>query len=78
MIILTYDSYLLVTNNDSLSIVSMQTDDTVILGDEIFNKLKSQKMVFKCKAKTELKRGTVIIFNGCIATRNNDDVITVT
>jgi len=78
MIILTYDLCLLVTNNNPLNIVSMQTDDTVILRDEIFNKLESQKMIFKCKAKTELKRGTAITFNGCIATRNNDDVITVT
>ena len=56
----------------------MQTDNTVILRDETFNKLKSQKIVFKYKAKTELKRGTAIIFNEYIATRNNDDVITVT
>ena len=78
MITLTYDSYLLITNNDSLNIVSMQTDNTVILRDETFNKLKSQKIIFKYKAKTELKRETAITFNEYIATRNNDDVITVT
>jgi len=56
----------------------MQTDNTVILEDKIFNERESQKIIFKYKAKTELKRGTVIIFNEYIATRDNDDVIIIT
>ena len=78
MIILTYDLCLLIINNSPLSIIGMQTDNTIILRDEIFNERKSQKIIFKYKAKTELKRGTVITFNEYIATRDNNDIITIT
>ena len=78
MITSTYDSCLMVTDNRLLGIVGMQTNDTIILGDETFNERESQEMTFKCKAKTELTRGTALTFNGCIATRSDNDVITVT
>ena len=35
-------------------------------------------MTFKSKAKTELKKGTVITFNGSIITRSEDNIITIT
>ena len=68
----------MVTDNGPLGIVSMQIDDMIILGDEIFNKRESQEITFKYKAKTELTRGTALTFNGCIATCSDNDVITVT
>src|SRR5450756_1280130 len=78
MVISTYNPYLMVTDNGPLGIVGMQTDDTIILGDEIFNEWKSQEMTFKCKAKTELTRGTALMFNGCITTCSDNNVIIVT
>ena len=78
MITLTYDPCLLVTDNGPLGIMSMQTDNTVILGNRRFNDRESQKIVFKSKAKTELKKRTVIIFNESITTRSEDNIITIT
>ena len=56
IVTLTYDSYLLVTDNNPLNIVGIQTDDTVILRNKRFNNRKSYEIVFKFKIKTELKR----------------------
>jgi len=74
---LTYDPCLLVTDNGPLDIMSMQTDDTVILGDRSFNNRESQKIVFKSKVKTELKKRTVITFNESITTRSEDNIIII-
>jgi len=35
-------------------------------------------MTFKSKAKTELKKGTVIAFNESIITRSEDNIVTIT
>ena len=77
MITLTYDSYLLVTDNNPLDIMSIQTDNTIILKNRRFNNRESQKIVFKFKAKTELKKKTVIIFNESITTRSENNIITI-
>jgi len=77
MVTLTYDLYLLVTDNDPLGIVSMQTDDTVILRNRSFNNRESQKIMFKSKAKTELKKRTVITFNESITTHSKNNIITI-
>ena len=34
-------------------------------------------MVFKSKTKTELKKETVIAFNGSITTRSKDNIVTI-
>jgi len=73
----TYDSYLLVTDNGPLDIISIQTDNTVILRDRSFNDRESQEIIFKSKAKTELKKETVIVFNEFITTRSEDNIITI-
>jgi hypothetical protein len=77
MVTSTYDPCLMVTDNGPLGIVGMQTDDTIILGDKTFNERESQEMTFKCKVKTELKKGTALTFNGCIVTRSDDNVVIV-
>ena len=77
IVTLTYDSCLLVTDNDSLDIVNMQTDNTIILRDRSFNNRESQKIIFKSKTKTELKRKTVIIFNESITTRSEDNIVII-
>ena len=78
IVTLTYDSYLLVTDNGPLDIVGMQTDDTVILGDRRFNNRESQEITFKSKTKTELKKRTAITFNESITTRSEDNIVTIT
>jgi len=35
-------------------------------------------MTFKSKTKTELKKRTVIVFNGSITTRSEDNIVTIT
>ena len=78
MINLTYDPCLLVTKTGSLfGVVGMQTDDTVILGDDIFNIRESDEIIFKYKKKIELKRGSSITFNSYITQRDEHDVITI-
>jgi hypothetical protein len=66
-----------VIDNGPLDIVNMQTDDTVILKDRRFNNRKLQKIVFKSKAKIELKKRIVIIFNESITTRSKDNIVTI-
>ena len=66
------------TDNSSLSIIDIQTDNTVILRNRRFNNRKLQKIVFKSKAKIELKKRIVIIFNKSIITRSEDNIITIT
>ena len=65
------------TDNDPLGIMNMQTDNTIILGDRSFNDRESQEIVFKSKAKTELKKRTAIVFNGSITTRSEDNIVTI-
>ena len=68
MINSTYDPCLLVTKTGSLfDVVGMQTDDTVILSDDTFNIRESDEIIFKCKKKIKLERGSFIIFNDYIA-----------
>jgi uncharacterized membrane protein len=77
MVILMYDPYLLVIDNGSLDIIGMQTDNTIILKHRRFNNRKLQKIVFKFKAKIELKKRTVIAFNESITIRSEDNIVTI-
>ena len=73
MVSLTYDICLLITDNGSLSIISMQTDDTVILGDEEFSGRETNAITFKNKKKTRLDKRTTLTFNECTIVRSDDD-----
>ena len=78
MVSSTYDSCLLITDNGPLGIIGIQTDDTVILGDEEFSGRKTDAMTFKSKEKTRLNKRTTLTFNECIIVRSDDgDTITV-
>ena len=66
------------TDNDPLDIVGMQTDNTIILRNRSFNNRESQEIIFKFKAKTELKKRTVITFNESIITHSEDNIIIIT
>ncbi|KAM4058411.1 cwf18 domain containing protein [Hirsutella rhossiliensis] len=65
----TYDSCLLISNTgpDTLGIVGMQTDDTLILGTNNFSTREEeelQKAEFRSKPKTDITYGTTVDFNG--------------
>jgi hypothetical protein len=78
MVSSTYDPCLLITDNGPLGIIGMQTDDTVILGDEKFSGRETDAMTFKSKEKTRLDKGTTLTFNGCTIVRSDDgDTIAV-
>ena len=65
----TYNPYLLITKDkDTFGIVGMQTDDTIILANKKFSKLKEKELVFTAKLKGKLTPKTLIIFNGYILT----------
>jgi hypothetical protein len=71
----TYDPCLLITNNnaDTFSIVSMQIDDTLILGTAAFLLLKEkkiQKAQFRLKPKAVLTPELQLDFNRCTLTRD--------
>jgi hypothetical protein len=71
----TYDPCLLITTSkDKFGIVGMQTDDTIILSDEQFSYLEERELVFLAKPKEKLTTETTLIFNGCILTRNDDEL----
>jgi hypothetical protein len=71
----TYDPCLLITTSkDKFGIVGMQTDDTIILSDEQFSYLEERELVFLAKPKEKLTTETTLIFNGCILTRNGDEL----
>ncbi|KAM4067583.1 DUF1421 multi-domain protein [Hirsutella rhossiliensis] len=64
----TYDSCLLISNTgpDTLGIVGMQTDDTLILGTNNFSTREEeelQKAEFRSKPKTDITYGTTVDFN---------------
>ena len=72
IISLTYDLCLLITDNGSLSIVSIQTDDIVILRDKKFSGRKTNAIMFKSKKKTRLNKRTTLTFNECTIVRSDD------
>ena len=46
----------------------MQTDDTIILANKKFSKLKEKELIFTTKLKEKLTPKTPIIFNSCVLT----------
>ena len=78
MITSTYDLCLLIIKKAPFSVISMQTDNTIILDDQAFNDRESEEMIFWYKDKTKLSQETLIVFNDCIVNRDKDDVITIT
>ncbi|KAM4060975.1 reverse transcriptase (RNA-dependent DNA polymerase) [Hirsutella rhossiliensis] len=74
----TYDSCLLISNTgpDTLGIVGMQTDDTLILGTNNFSTREEeelQKAEFRSKPKTDITYGTTVDFNGARLTLLNNN-----
>jgi hypothetical protein len=79
MAISTYDPCLLVTTNeaDGFGVVGLQTDDSLDLSDDIFATKETKKMSFKAKEKQFLNSQNPIIFNGCILTIGDNNVLSL-
>ena len=84
----TYDQCLLITNQkstqdtgtreDPFGIVGLQTDDTLILGDQAFltaEQRELQKAGFTAKPRTELTATTPLEFNGGRLTIEGDEIV---
>ena len=79
MVTSTYDPCLLISSyGEQFGIVGMQTDDTLILADDQFDTREEeelQKAQFPAKPKSKLTANTQLIFNGCVLTRDSDNVL---
>jgi hypothetical protein len=76
MAISTYDPCLLITIiENGFGIVEMQTDDTIILIDELFSTLEKNELLnvkFITKPKEKLTPDSSLIFNGCVLTQDGN------
>jgi hypothetical protein len=76
-----YDPCLLITTSkDAFRVIRMQTDDTLILGDDNFIKLEQdelEKAKLSVKPVDILSDETLLIFNGGILRTEDDDIILV-
>jgi hypothetical protein len=76
-----YDLCLLITTSkDTFRVVGIQIDNTLILGDNNFVKLKQDKLEkakLSAKLVDTLLYDTLLIFNGGILCTEGDDIILV-
>jgi hypothetical protein len=79
MVTLTYDPCLLVITDeaDGFGVVGLQTDDSFGLNDDIFAARKTEKMLFKAKEKQFLDFQNPIIFNSCVLTIGDNNVLSL-
>ena len=72
----TFDPcFLITTMGTPFEIIGMQTNDIIILGDDQFSALKEDKLVktnFMAKLKEKLNLITLLLFNKCILSLNED------
>jgi hypothetical protein len=75
----TYDPCLLVTTTrEAFGIVGMQTDDTIILGNEQFSAREEQELAqakYTAKPKEKLTPTTPLLFNGCVLSLRGTQMI---
>jgi hypothetical protein len=77
----TYDSCLLYTNENGFGVVSLQTNDTLVLADKSFVKAEESelnKANFLAKDREQLTFITLIKFNGGQIKLKNDGSICLT
>src|SRR6266700_7099425 len=70
--------FLITTTGTPFGIVGMQTDDTIILGDDQFSALEENELIkanLMAKPKEKLNLTTPLLFNGCILSLNEDFII---
>jgi len=69
--------FFITTIGTPFGIISMQTNNTIILGDNQFLALKEDKLVkanLIAKPKEKLNLTTLLLFNGCILFLNKDSI----
>jgi len=69
--------FLIITIGTPFGIVSMQTNNIIILGDDQFLALKEDKLVkvnLIAKLKEKLNLITLLLFNRCILSLNKDSI----
>ena len=74
----TYDPCLLITKGNEkqrFGIVGIQTDDTIILASPEFSDLEEKELIFTAKPKEQLTAVNPLIFNGCVLTKEGNDLI---
>ena len=79
MIMSTFNPYfLIITTGTPFRIIGMQTNNTIILGDNQFSALKENKLVkvnLLVKLKEKLNLITLLLFNRCILSLDKDSII---
>src|ERR1700679_357206 len=69
--------FLITTTGTPFGIISMQINNTIILGNNQFLTLKKDKLVkanLIVKLKEKLNLITLLLFNGCILSLNKDSI----
>jgi len=69
--------FLITTTGTPFRIVSMQTNNIIILGDDQFSALKEDELVkanLIVKLKEKLNLIILLLFNGCILSLNKDSI----
>ena len=69
--------FLIITTGTPFGIIGMQTDDTIILGNDQFSALEEDELVkanLMTKPKEKLNLTTPLLFNGCILSLNEDSI----
>jgi len=69
--------FLITTTGTPFGIISMQTDNTIILGDNQFSALKEDELVkanLMAKPKEKLDLKTSLLFNECILSLNKNSI----
>jgi hypothetical protein len=77
MVILTYDSCLLIISDGPFGITGMQTDDTLMICSPEFSakeEEKIQKAAFRAKPKARLVKSSPMEFNGARLTLEGDQL----
>src|SRR6266550_3839491 len=67
--------FLIITTGTPFRIISMQTNNTIILGDDQFLAFEEDKLVkinLMAKPKEKLNLIILLLFNGCILSLNKD------
>src|SRR6266581_762283 len=70
--------FLIITIGTPFGIVGMQTDNTIILGDDQFSALEEDELVkanLMAKPKEKLNLTTPLLFNRCILSLNENSII---
>jgi hypothetical protein len=78
IIISIYDPYfLIITNKDIFGIVSMQTDDIIILANKRFSAREEKKLKqakYTTKPKKKLIAANLLLFNSCVLSLQGDQM----